>query len=333
MARKREIVPVGPRSLNPLPVVSTRDVLEAFLDGRNQNTLEAYVFDLTDFGRFLGESNPAAAIEALLAAGHGGANGIALRYKADLTNRGLAAATIARRLAALRSMIKVARTIGRVSWSLDVDGPKAQPYRDTRGPGLDGWRRIMAESRQRAAADTDRPNPASARGKRDMALVRLMHDLGLRRGECVALDLAHLSLDTDPPTVEVVGKGKTEPIRMTLPSQVRDALRAWIAVRGDDPGPLFIRLDPAASGGLERITGDSVCRMVRGMSRKAGLSRETRPHGLRHQGITRALDLAGGDVRRVQRFSRHSKLETLMRYDDARRDDAGALARQLAEDE
>jgi integrase len=58
----------------------------------------------------------------------------------------------------------------------------------------------------------------------------------------------------------------------------------------------------------------------------------THPHELRHQGITRALDLVGGDVRRVQRFSRQANLETLLRYDDHRRDEAGAIAQLLSED-
>ena len=60
--------------------------------------------------------------------------------------------------------------------------------------------------------------------------------------------------------------------------------------------------------------------------------RGTHPHGLRHQGSRRRLDLAGGDVRKVQRFSRHGKLETLLRYDDNRREEAGAIAHLLGED-
>jgi integrase/recombinase XerC len=94
---------------------------------------------------------------------------------------------------------------------------------------------------------------------------------------------------------------------------------------------LFVGLDRGSTSG--RLDPSNVWRIVRETGQRAGLSRPTRPHGLRHQGITRALDLAGGDVRRVQRFSRHAKLETLLRYDDARRDDAGAIARMLGEDD
>jgi integrase/recombinase XerC len=45
-----------------------------------------------------------------------------------------------------------------------------------------------------------------------------------------------------------------------------------------------------------------------------------------------ALDLANGDVRKVRRFRRHAKLETLLRYDDNRVEEAGAIARMLGED-
>jgi integrase/recombinase XerC len=48
----------------------------------------------------------------------------------------LQAATINRRLAALRSLVKLTNTLGLVSWTLAVENVKAQAYRDTRGPGL-----------------------------------------------------------------------------------------------------------------------------------------------------------------------------------------------------
>lgn len=66
--------------------------------------------------------------------------------------------------------------------------------------------------------------------------------------------------------------------------------------------------------------------MVRALGRKAGVA--VRPHGLRHSAITEALDLTG-DVRKVQRFSRHKNLAVLMVYDDNRRDLGGEVARLL----
>src|SRR5262249_10544191 len=151
----------------------------------------------------------------------------------------------------------------------------------------------------------------------NLALLRLLHDLALRRGEVVALDLADVELDWgETGRVWIVGKGRTQRQPMTLSDRARDALRDWIALRGPEPGPLFHRLDNAqGDGDRGRLAGDSVNRMVRKAARDAGIARPVRAHSLRHQGITRALDLTDGDVRSVKRFSRHAKYETLAAYD------------------
>jgi len=94
-------------------------------------------------------------------------------------------------------------------------------------------------------------------------------------------------------------------------------------------GPLFTNFDRAGKGA--RLTGHSLYRIVRGIGRKAGLSTPVRPHGLRHAAITAALDATGGDVRAVQRFSRHAKIETVTRYDDNRRDLGGQVAKLVSQ--
>jgi integrase/recombinase XerC len=145
----------------------------------------------------------------------------------------------------------------------------------------------------------------------------------------VTLDLGDVDLEAR--MVAVVGKGKSEWVPMTLNAPTAAALANWIAARGDWPGPLFVRLDRAADRPT-RLDAGNVARVAKDLGRRAGLACGTHPHGLRHQGITRALDLAGGDVRKMQRFSRHAKLEMLLRYDDNRRDGAGVIAHLLGED-
>jgi integrase/recombinase XerC len=298
------------------------DLLEAFLAGRRPTTLRAYAKDLADFAAYLGLKDAAAAVESLIAGTAGRANRLALGYKAHLTDRGLAPATVARRLAALRSVVKLGRTLGRVTWAIDIPSPRAEAYRDTRGPGLEGWKSLLAAARKRAT---------TPQGKRDLALVRLMHDLGLRRGEVVSLDLADLDLEAG--TVAIIGKGKSEKSNVTLNAPTATALADWVKARGEWPGPLFVRLDRAAGPGHPtRLDAGNAARASKALGLRAGLARGTNPHGLRHQGITRALDLAHGDVRKVKRFSRHAKLETLLRYDDNRRDEAGVIAKLLGED-
>jgi integrase/recombinase XerC len=313
-----ELAPI-PRAPRSLALVGDVDLVAAFLAGRKPTTLAAYKADLADFAKYLGTRDAGSAVELLVSGSAGQANVVAMGYKAHLVDRKLSPATIARRLAALRSMVKLARTLGRVAWSLEVESPRVETYRDTRGPGREGWRSMLAEAK---AGD-------SPKALRDLALIRLMHDRGLRRGEAVGLDLADVDLEGG--TIAVVGKGRTQSERLTVSDPTRRALAAWIAARGDAPGPLFIRLDPGGLG-LERLTGRAVHLIVGGLGRRVGLSRPVKPHGLRHEGITRALDASGGNVREVRKFSRHAKVETLLKYDDARVDVGGALSRLISED-
>jgi integrase/recombinase XerC len=326
--------------LMPLPAAAGRapapgplpDILEAWLARKKPQTLRAYRADIADFARSAGAASPGAAVEELLVGSAGKANEIALAYGADLDRRGLASATIARRLSALRSVVKLARQLGRVGWTIDIESPTVTTYRDTAGPGQEGWIRIRDEARRRA-----RGTRRTTEAKRNLALLLLLRDQGLRRGEATGLDLADVDLDWPGPhgkgRVRIIGKGKTDPEWISLNEPTRAALLDWIALRGTEPGPLFHRLDNAAGEGPPaRLTGLSVNRMVARAGYHAGLEHPVRAHGLRHQAITRILDKTGGDVRSAKAFSRHAKYETLMRYDDNREDVAGRMARLLADD-
>ena len=125
------------------------------------------------------------------------------------------------------------------------------------------------------------------------------------------------------PRVEL---GPGQEVQLTRSEPTCAALAAWLAVRGDEPGPLFRPLDRSCRGG--RLSGTSLYRIVPRLGDRAGL--KARPHGLRHAAITEALDLTGGDVRAVQRFSRHRNAQTLLRHDDSRQDLAGDVARRVA---
>jgi integrase/recombinase XerC len=111
-----------------------------------------------------------------------------------------------------------------------------------------------------------------------------------------------------------------------LPTPTKAALEVWLQARGTDEGPLFVTFDRAGKGG--RLTGSAVYFIVRRLGTKAGLT--VRPHGLRHLAITSAVDLTKGDVRAVQKFSRHKDVRVLNTYDDNRQDIAGDVARLVA---
>src|SRR5262245_39414133 len=161
--------PPNPTALDPHGPAGR--LIGAFLSGRSPQTLRAYRKDLEDLAAFLRVPDVEAIPGVLLAAGQGAANERALAYRAHLQGRGLAPATVNRRLAAVRSLVKLTRVLGLVPWALDVEGLRSETYRDTRGPGRQGFRRLLAVLEGRA----------DAKGFRDRALLRLLFDLGLRR--------------------------------------------------------------------------------------------------------------------------------------------------------
>jgi len=313
-----------------LPTLTVADLLEAFLSSLSPRTRRAYDGDVRDFARFLGVPSPRDAVELFLGRGPSEANRAALAYRSDMSGRRhLAPATIARRLSALRSLVELGATIGGIAWSLKVRSPKVEAYRDTTGPGHDGWRRMVEAARSRQACTADDPRAA-----RDLAIGRLLHDLMLRRAEVTGLDLEHVELaDGAPAAVWILGKGRSSRERMELPPVTSAALEAWLAIRGRGPGPLFCPVGArwGHAGELRRLSDWSVWHSIREMGEDAALSRSVHPHGLRHEGITRAIETGAG-LMDTQRAARHADPRTTQRYIDRYNDPSAAIHRRISED-
>jgi integrase/recombinase XerC len=307
----------------------TLNLLGLILTGLRPQSRAGYQADYRDFARFAACATAEQALWRLLRQAQAVANAMALAYHADMADRGLSPATIARRLAALKRAARRARLAGLTTISLETEPPKAESFRDTRGPGAAGWRKLLDQAEAEAGDGT-------ARTARNLAILLLLHDRALRRGEAVALDYPDdLDLTLTRPAIQILGKGKTSKEWLTINDRCRAALARWIELarwvelKGDWPGPLplFTRCDPAART-LTRLTGESVNRMVQALAKRAGLMRTVRAHGLRHQAITEALD-GGWDVRDVKQFSRHAKIDTVLIYDDRRKDIGGEITRAI----
>lgn len=285
-------------------------LVAAFLDGHGATTMAAYRRDLGDFAAFV-ERDMEEAVAHLLVLPPGAANGLALAYRTHLRQRKLAPATINRRLAALRSLTKLARLLGKTTWALEVPNLPSEAYRDTRGPGREAVLGLLT---------------AAEGMPRDYALLRLLYDLGLRRAEVCSLEVSDVELSRR--TLFVLGKGRLEKVPLELPQPTALALADWLSVRGSAPGPLFTSFDRSGKGD-GRLTGRSVHRLVQ----KYG-GEGVRPHGLRHTAITeacKAATAAGIGIEEVLDFSRHKSLAVLMRYRDRERNVQGKLAALVAE--
>ena len=155
--------------MNTTTVVDPRtDLVAAWLGGRVIRTQVAYRQALSHYAAWVG-ADPAAAVADLLGGGAGQANARALAYRTAMSDAGLAPATIAQRLAALRSLVKLARTLGLVAWQLEIPSPKVRTYRDTHGPGTDGVRAMLAAGARRDPASANRGGGGYNRPRADIA--------------------------------------------------------------------------------------------------------------------------------------------------------------------
>lgn len=308
-----------PAPIDPGPAV---DLVEMVLAGLSDQTRAGYRKDLDALAGFLGLAGPADAVARLLALGRGEVNAVAAAWNSDQLARGISPATVRRRFAAVARVFKAGRRFNLTGVTPEAELPRTEALRDTTGPGKRGWDRMLAVAE--AGAGAGRPD-----GVRNLAVVVLLHDRGLRRGELAGIDWPG-DFDAGRPGVQILGKGKREKVWLTVSDRAADAVKAWVASRGDWPGPLFTRCDPAAKV-PERLTGHGVNDLVKALARRAGLPRIVRAHGLRHQAVTEALDQGWG-VRDTMQFSRHVDPRTVMAYDDRRKDVGGEIAKALGGD-
>jgi site-specific recombinase XerD len=218
------------------------------------------------------------------------------------TGRVLAPASVARKLSALSSWYGFLLRLQAVAVNPVGGADRPRVDRDTSATvGLSAGEvdAILAA----AAAQT------GATAARDLVVVALLADLGLRVGEVVALDRADLGVERGHRTVRFVGKGG-KPRRRALTPAVVAALEAFLVVRGDGAGPLFT----TASGG--RVDRHAVFRLVRRLAKAAGVPAWERlsPHSLRHAFATAARD-EGVALEDVQDAMGHADPRTTRRYD------------------
>lgn len=229
--------------------------------------------------------------------------------------------TVNRMLSALRRVLKETWRLGYVSAdeyqrAADVPNVKSETLPAGRSLGSGEIVALMG------ACSKDR----SAAGVRDAAMIAALYGAGLRRAEIVGLELADYTAETGQFVIR--GKGRKERTAY-LPEGAAAALADWLAVRGDDPGPLFCAISRAGKLQCKEagLTAQAVYNMLQKRGKEAGL-KSFSPHDLRRSFVSDMLD-NGADIATVQKMAGHASPTTTARYDrrgeEAKRKAAGLL--------
>lgn len=225
---------------------------------------------------------------------------------AKLQDAKRAPATINTYLAALRGVALEAWTLKQISTDDFQHIVRIKPVRGSRrGVGM-----ALADKQMLALLAACDKDP-SCKGPRDAALLAILMGCGLRRAEAVALDLEHVHWETG--SLLIQGKGNTQR-RAFLPDFALERLGRWVEeVRGDDPGPLFVRIRKGDDVTAERLTDQGVYHILCQRRVQAGIS-DVAPHDLRRSFATRLL-ASGEDLLTVKDALGHASVTTTQTYD------------------
>jgi integrase/recombinase XerD len=272
--------------------------------GASANTLEAYRRDLHDLLQFL-DGRGVRVREA--------ARDDVAAYMENLGREGLAPASRARRLSAVRQLFKFLDADGLVA-----DNPAIGAKAPKLGRPLPKTLSVAEVDRlmeAAAAAVEGRSGRELARAVRFQALLELLYATGMRVSELVTLPRTVLA--GDPRVLTIKGKGGRERL-VPLNAPARRALDRYLAL-GTDPGdklaPMLANKWLFPSRGAEgHMTRQAFGQELKGCADAAGIDPErVSPHVLRHAFASHLLD-RGADLRTVQQLLGHADISTTEIY-------------------
>ena len=286
---------------------------ESFLEmmvaerGASRHTIDAYRRDLTGYGHFLDrrglqcETADSAAVRAWLA---------------QLSAEGLSAATMARRLSAIRQLHRF----------LYLEGGRADdPTQTIEGPRQQRpLPKLLDETEITALIDAARLRP-DAEGIRLTACLELLYAAGLRASELIGLPLSALAPDRS--LLVVSGKGGKERM-VPIGRAARAALEAYLEMRatflGRRPSSPYLFPSRARSGHLTR---QRLAQLLKELAPEAGIDpARISPHVLRHAFASHLL-AGGADLRAVQTMLGHADIATTQIYTHVQGDRLAAAVR------
>ncbi len=255
------------------------------------HTIKAYATDLAQFCEFVGPI-PWDEIDH-----------VTIRsFLSHLYDRGLSKTSVARALAALRSLYKWLGREGVVSQNpAKLVATPRLPKKLPRVPTIEELNAVL---------DTAMPESA-AFPSRDRVIFELLYGCGIRNSELVGIDLEDIHWKRE--AILVRGKGKKQrlvPFGETAAAAIHDYLadrQATLAAARTTSSALLVN----RRGG--RITTRSIGRIVKAIAVARGLPADVHPHTLRHAFGTHMLE-EGADLRAIQELLGHERLSTTQRY-------------------
>ena len=232
-----------------------------------------------------------------------------LDYILHLKSQDYAEATVARKVAAVKSFFAFLQAEGKL---------KINPTETLASPKVG---KSLPKPLTVQEIDELLEQPArrtTPEGRRDRAMLELMYATGLRVTELVSLDVDDVQVDVEKPYVRLLGKGNRE---RQIPLLEQPAQEVAEYIRFARPRVVGERNETAlfVNRRGERLTRQGFWLILKGYSAAAGIQGRVTPHTLRHSFATHMLR-GGMDIHKVQELLGHANISTTQVYTQVSRE-------------
>ncbi|ART76952.1 site-specific tyrosine recombinase XerD [Sutcliffiella horikoshii] len=261
--------------------------------GLASNTVVSYERDLKSYLLYLSKVEEISSLDAV-------SRSTIIQFLKFLTENGKSSKTIARHIASIRSFHQflLREKVTTQDPTVHIDRPKQEQKLP----------QVMSVEEVQALLDS--PDTSKVFGVRDKAMLELLYATGMRVSELISLNLSDVHLTMG--FVRCVGKGNKERI-IPLGTMAQNAITNYIEesrsqlLKKKTTDALFVNLYG------NRLTRQGFWKILKKLTKEAGIEKELTPHTLRHSFATHLLE-NGADLRAVQEMLGHADISTTQIY-------------------
>lgn len=282
-------------------------VKEFLVQFLSEDTKTAYIKDLKFFFDFLRSGNVSIAHPSEIKSYH------FQLYRDNLLEKGLASATINRRLVCVRSFMK---------WAIAAKLIDHNPLDTVKLPKVQTESPTVAFDDDEVLKMIDAPDVTTHKGRTHRLVMVMLFHLGLRRSELTNLQMHQLVNDRGHWVLRIHGKGdkvRLVPLNETVYEEV-SLYVASLKDNGIELGPNDYLLQTELKSRNEKpMDGSTIFRTIQKYARSVGINKSVSPHSCRATVISHLLDTRNAAIRDVATFAGHSNITTTERYDKRRK--------------
>ncbi len=286
---------------------SINDFMNEFLmQFLSPDTKTAYMKDLQFFFDFLRSGNAAVTHPNEIQSFHFGL------YRDHLIERGLASATVNRRLVCIRSFMK---------WSVAARLIDHNPLDVVKLPKIQTESPTLAFDDEEVVQMLNAPDTKTHRGALHRISMALLFNLGLRRSELTHIRLMDFAKERGHTVLRIHGKGdkvRLIPINDIVHQEIQTYLdhlkENGVTLDFED---YLLQIDIKVKN-EKPIDGSTIYRIIEKYARNLGINKRVSPHSCRATVISHLLDTQSAPIRDVAIFAGHANITTTERYDKRR---------------